>query len=488
MGERLVRRLRATGLRTRLAATVGAILIAAAGATYVAVYRGTGARMRDQIKADLDSQASALASQIQATKGNGEATALLRRARRTIAAQPTFTSSSRLLVVRVPNAGTATNDPELLGIGAPGAEPESRADRQHEAAESASILSAAPGLSTITLEDAGAVLLDAGRLRVGDATADVIVGQPLAPVDRAQDDVSRTFLIAGSLTLAAALLLALLAAAKAAAPLRRMAQTAGAVDSGDLTHRMPEDGAREVRQLAESFNRMLDRLQDAFLRQRAFVSDASHELRTPLTAIRGQIEVLARSDHPSARDVAEAEARIVKEIQRMDRLVDDLLLLAETDEGLVQRLEVVDPAEFIPETVAGIARGSGREVAIGIVPSGSLRCDADRVAAVLRNLVRNGIEHTEHTGSVSVSAVAVGASLRVMVDDDGPGIPVAQRKAVFDRFHRSDESRARRSGGSGLGLAIAHAIIEAHGGRIWADESPENGARLVFELPDFRAT
>jgi signal transduction histidine kinase len=485
MGERLVQRLRATGLRTRLAGAVATILIAAAAVTFVAVYRGTGARMRNQIESDLNSQGSALAAQVEATGGDAGPKAVLRRARRTIAAQPTFTSSSRLLVVKVPGAGVATNDPELLGIGGAGGEPESRADRRSEATESSSILSAPPGLSTITLEDAGAVLLDSRQARAGDTNVDVIVGQPLAPVDRAQDDIAKTFLIAGSLTLAVALFLAVLAAAKAAAPLRRMAQTAGAVDSGDLTHRMPEDGALEVRQLAESFNRMLDRLQDAFLRQRAFVSDASHELRTPLTAIRGQIEVLARTPDPTGREVAETEARIVKEIQRMDRLVDDLLVLAQTDEGLVQHLETIDPARFIPDTVAGIARGSGREVAVGIVPAGGLTCDPDRIAQVLRNLVRNAIEHTERDGSVSVSASSAGGSLRVVVDDDGPGIPKSQRTAVFDRFHRSDDSRARRSGGSGLGLAIAHAIVEAHGGRIWVDESPEGGARLAFELPGF---
>ena len=486
MGERLVQRLRETGLRARLAAAVAAILIVAAAVTFVAVYRGTGARMRDQIESDLNSQGSALAAQIEATGGDAGPKTVLRRARRTIAAQPAFTSSSRLLVVKVPGAGVATNDPELLGIGGAGGESESRVDRRSEATESSSILSAPPGLSTITLEDAGAVLLESRQIHPGDAKAEVIVGQPLAPVDRAQDDIAKTFLIAGSLTLAAALLLALLVAAKTAAPLRRMAQTAGAVDSGDLTHRMPEDGALEVRRLAESFNRMLDRLEDAFVRQRAFVSDASHELRTPLTAIRGQIEVLARSPDPTGREVAEAEARIVKEIQRMDRLVDDLLVLAQTDEGLVQHVDAIDPATFIPETVAGIARGSGREVVVGIVPAGSLTCDADRVAQVLRNLVRNAVEHTDRNGSVSVSASSVGESLRVVVDDDGPGIPMGQRTAVFDRFHRTDDSRVRRSGGSGLGLAIARAIVEAHGGRIWVDESPEGGARLAFELPGFR--
>ncbi len=484
MAERLLARLRATGLRARLGAGVAAILIIAAGATYVAVYRGTGARVRDQIQTDLQTEASTLALQLGAAGARNPAAAL-KEANSVIAAQPAFTASSRLLVVKVPGAGTATNDPELLGVGRSGTEPESSADRARETAEPASILGAPAGLSTVSLEDAGDVLLDAEGIRIGESPATVIVGQPLEPVDRAQDSVSRTFLIAGSLTLVAALAVALFAAARAVAPLRRMAETASAVDSGDLTHRMPEGGARETRQLAESFNRMLDRLEEAFARQQEFVSDASHELRTPLTAVRGQIEVLARTEDPSAKDVAGAEARIVKEIGRMDRLVGDLLVLAQTDEGLVHRADTVDPAEFIPDTAGSVAAGAGRRVEFGGIPVGRLRCDADRVAQVLRNLVRNALEHTDRGGAVRVEASAAGGALRVWVDDDGPGIPPEEREVVFDRFHRSDRSRARQSGGSGLGLAIARAIVEAHGGRIWADESPEGGARLVFRLPGF---
>ena len=485
MAERIAARLRATGLRARLGTAVAAILILAAGATYVAVYRGTGARVREQIQADLQNQASSLASQLRAGGARRPGSALT-EAKRAIAAQPSFAASSRLYVVRVPGAGTATNDPELLGLGPSDGEPESPADRASEAAEPAKILDAPPGISSVTLEDAGAVLLDTQGVGAGESPATVIVGQPLEPVDRAQNSVSRTFLIAGSLTLAAALAVALFAAARTVAPLRRMAQTASAVDSGDLAHRMPEGGAREIRQLAESFNRMLDRLEDAFAKQREFVSDASHELRTPLTAVRGQIEVLARSQTPSARDVSEAEARIVREIARMDRLVDDLLLLAQADEGLVQRTDEVDPAEFIPETVRGVAAGVGRNIEFGTIPAGRLRCDADRLAQVLRNLVRNAVEHTARTGSVGVAAEAVSGSLRVWVDDDGPGIAPAEREAVFNRFHRSDSSRARRSGGSGLGLAIARAIVDAHGGRIWTEASPRGGARMILELPGFR--
>jgi two-component system OmpR family sensor kinase len=266
-----------------------------------------------------------------------------------------------------------------------------------------------------------------------------------------------------------------------------MARAAGAVDAGDLSHRMPERGPLEIRQLAESFNRMLDRLEDGFARQRSFASDASHELRTPLTAIRGQIEVLARSPSPTPEEVESTAERVGTEIARIDRLVDDLLLLAQSDEGLAHRTEVLDPHRFIPETVEGIAHATGRRIEVAPVPSGRLVADGDRLAQVLRNVVRNAIEHTGPDGIVAVSSSAAGGGLRVIVDDDGPGIPPSEREAVFDRFHRTDASRARRSGGSGLGLAIAQAVIEAHGGRIWAASSPGGGARIAFEIPGFEA-
>jgi signal transduction histidine kinase len=377
----------------------------------------------------------------------------------------------------------ATNEPELFGLRRQGGD-ETPADRRRERGEAAAIGSAPTGFSTVDLEDAGAVeLLKHPRAGPGPA-ATVAVGQPLAPVDRAQDGVARTFLIAGSLTLLLTLAAAVAAAAWTAAPLRRMASTAGAVDAGDLTHRMEEGGPREVRSLAESFNHMLDRLDEAFARQRAFASDASHELRTPLTAIRGQIEVLARTPSPSRTDIEETERRIAAEISRMDRLVEDLLLLARSDEGSAHRAKSIDPSRLIHEAVEGVASG-GREVRIGAVPAGSLHGDPDRLAQVIRNLVRNAVEHTDERGVIDVSSFAADGHLRVTVDDDGPGIPEDERELVFERFHRTDASRGRRSGGSGLGLAIARAIVDAHGGRIWIGSSPAGGARVTFEVPGF---
>ena len=306
----------------------------------------------------------------------------------------------------------------------------------------------------------------------------------LSQISDSQNEVERTFLLAGGLALAAALLAGYLLAARTAAPLRRMAGTAAAVDGGDLTPRIDsEDSAAiEVRTLAEAFNHMLERLDDAFSRQRQFVSDASHELRTPLTAIRGQLEVLAHEDQPRAEEVRRVEGVVLTEMARVERLVDDLLTLARLDEEMPLRLTPIPLTPFLQRFGEDESLGP---VKIGEVPSGTLKADPDRLTQVLRNLLANARRHAGPSGHVAVSAGAAGALLTIRVDDDGPGIEAEEREQVFGRFHRSQAARDRGSGGSGLGLAIARSIVERHGGRIWAEESPLGGARVAFEIAGF---
>jgi signal transduction histidine kinase len=306
-----------------------------------------------------------------------------------------------------------------------------------------------------------------------------------SPIEEAQHDVEKTFLLVGAVALAAALLAAYLVAARAAAPLRRFAATATEIDAGDLSPRIPADpsSAAELRTLADSFNLMLDRLEDAFARQRGFVSDASHELRSPITAIRGQIEVLAREPDPDAAAVKRVETATLTELARVEKLVEEMLALARLDEGVGPARREVDAAAFLREAVAA-APG---EATLGPTAAGRIDLDPDMVARVIRNLVENARRHAGPQGTVSVSSSATGGRLRVGVDDDGPGIEAAERERVFDRFHRSDAARVRATGGAGLGLAIARSIVEAHGGRIRAEDSPLGGARIGFELPGFRA-
>ncbi|HMJ72357.1 MAG TPA: ATP-binding protein [Solirubrobacterales bacterium] len=317
----------------------------------------------------------------------------------------------------------------------------------------------------------------------GPVHSDPGEGSAISPIADAQDEVERTFLIAGGAALVAALLAGYLVAARTAAPLRRIASTAATVDAGDLTPRLqPEASApTELRTVVEAFNHMLDRLDLAFSRQRRFVSDASHELRTPLTAIRGQLEVLAREETPAVEDVRRVEALALTEIRRVERLVDDLLALARLDEGSEPLLRDVEAASLL----RGLAEASPGGTEIARLPEGTVRIDPDLIAQVVRNLLSNAHRHTGSKGRVVLSAKTEDDRLVVAVDDDGPGVPGERREQVFERFHRNQPARDRASGGSGLGLGIARSIVELHGGRIWIEDSPLGGARAAFELPGF---
>jgi two-component system OmpR family sensor kinase len=317
----------------------------------------------------------------------------------------------------------------------------------------------------------------------GDRTAET---SPLSPVEDAQAEVVRTFLIAGALTLGAALLAGYLLAARTAAPLRRMDATPPPGDARDQTPRIGAEAsaAVEVRVLAEAFDHMLDRLDDAFSRQRQFVSDASHELRTPLTAIRGQLEVLARGERPAAEEVRRVEGVVMTEMARVERLLDDLLTLARLDEDAPLQRREIPLAPYLRRLAEDAPLGG---VEVGELAAGTLRTDPDRLTQVIRNLLANARRHAGTRGQVAISTAARGARLTIRVDDDGPGIAPADRERVFDRFHRSEASRDRHSGGSGLGLAIARSIVELHGGRIWVEDSPLGGARVAFELGGFES-
>jgi signal transduction histidine kinase len=454
-------------LRWRLTALIGAVVVLSVGATFVAVYRGTGTQLRNQIDRELRADAQAFARG-GVPPGAPAGPDVERAARTYISSQP-FRGSSRLLIVELPGRPPLSNEPQLL--------------------THAPLLAATkPGFTSVHIEDLGSLrLFRESVVRGGRAAAVVAVGEPLTPVTRAEKQVARTFLVAGSATLLIGLLAGYLVAARTAGPLRRMARIAARVDAGELSPRMAQGGPRdEVRALADSFDLMLDRLEDAFARQRAFASDASHELRTPLTVIRGQLEVLARQSNPAPEDVRRVERLVRTEILRMERLVDDLLVLARADEREFLRKRPIDLPPFAAELVDGARPTANRRFELGPIPMGLVDADPDRLAQALRNLIRNATEYTSDGGIVRLTGSTSQGRVTLAVEDDGPGIPPAHRERVFDRFHRTDSARTRVRGGVGLGLAIARAIVEAHGGKIYAAESPEGGARVAIELPGFR--
>jgi len=469
-------------LRARLAIAIAVILVAALGTAFVATYRGTGVQVQAQIDQDLRQEATAFEQKIPLDRVTRAR--VTKAAQRYIEDQVTSTVTPRLYVVRVAGGGIVSNLPELNPV-----DSTSNVAGPHRESPEARALRTAPlSFSNVTVGGEPVRLYAMMALRDGRTAAVIEVGETTEGVTRAQSGVARTFLFAGTATLLAAIVLGFAFATRLSRPLRRMAATAAQVRAGDLSKRIAARGRNdEVRVLADSFDRMLDRLEDAFARQRGFVADASHELRTPLTVIRGQLEVLARQREVTHADVQHVNEVVSTEVLRMERLVEDLLLLARADEGELLRPATLDVRPFVTELFDSLTLTADRRFELGDVPDGQLRADEDRVAQVVRNLARNAVEHTGPHGLVRLRVTAKPRGwLEMAVEDDGAGIPAAQRDRVFDRFHRVDSSRARAKGGAGLGLAIARAIVEAHGGRISAGSSPEGGARVAFELPGFR--
>ena len=447
------------GLRARLTLWIAAILILAVAASFAVIYRGTGRQLRSQLDQDLATQVGAFAAAIPRHEEPGELQGIVSR----YVNHQRFRTNSQLVFVRLSNGDVVTNEPGLM----------------------AAARSAPAGYSSADSKRFGEIRLYVrSTAGTGKDVTLVGVGASLSPVERAQHSVARTFLLAGLFALAAAALAGYVLASRVSSPLRRMARTAAEVDAGDISHRMGETStSEEIELLAESFDRMLDRLDDAFARQRSFVSDASHELRTPLTVVRGQLEVLARQPDVSREDVQRVTRLVSAEIERMERLVEDLLLLAKTEEGSPIQRRPIELRDYVNDVFDALSLTADRRFELGDVSDMTIEADPDRLAQVIHNLGQNAVVHTSTGGLVRLSAAAGGHYVRFAVEDDGPGIPPAERDRIFDRFHRTDYSRARSNGGSGLGLAIARALVEAHGGRIRARESPEGGARVEFDIP-----
>jgi signal transduction histidine kinase len=476
------------GLRWRLTGWVAAVMIVSVAVIFYVVYRDTGTELRAQIDRDIRGDTTQLGQALGAHAGQSPQE-IAASARAYVRPQP-YTMTSTLLFVLVAGARGAFNHPEILAHGVPD-EGETAAEQATENRLAAALLVPHLGYTTRHVPDVGKTRLLERLVPVGHVHVVVGAGEPLSIVERAQHGVARTFVLAGALTLALALLASYLAGARVSAPLRRMAAVATRVDAGELEPRMRAPaGGGEVTVLADAFNNMLDRLTGELKGQREFIADASHELRTPITVIRGQLEVLAAQEHPSAAEVRRAEEHVQREITRMSRLIDDLLLLAQAEHTDFLRPEPIELRTFVEQLWDGISLTADRRFELGPVPQGTLIADPDRLAQALGNLAQNAIGQTEERVGLVALEVEQPASgqIRFAVIDDGPGIPASERERVFERFHRTDPARSRSKGGAGLGLAIVRAIAEAHHGEVRAvDPGPGGlGARVELRLPGFQ--
>jgi signal transduction histidine kinase len=324
------------------------------------------------------------------------------------------------------------------------------------------------------------------KVRGSGDTFTVIVGSPLDAVRRSINTLTSTLAIGLPFLVALVGAVAWFFTGRALRPVDAMRAEVEEISGGTLHRRVPDpDTGDEVSRLARTMNQMLDRLEGASQRQREFVSDASHELRSPVAAIRAQLEVaLAEGDNADWPVVAR---KALGEEARLEALVSDLLLLASSDE---QR-DLTNDIGAVDVDVAALVRDEAarpRSVPVDVdidgasAPALLVRGRADQLVRVVANLLDNASRHA--AGRVQATVARCDGAVVVAVDDDGPGIPPADRERVFERFTRLDPARARpEHGGAGLGLALTRAVVERHGGTVAASDSPLGGARLEVTLP-----
>ena len=262
------------------------------------------------------------------------------------------------------------------------------------------------------------------------------------------------------------------------APVLETAATARSISESDLSQRVEARGYDEVAELARTFNEMLDRVQSAFADQRRFLDDVGHELRTPLTIVRGHLELM---DEGSVEERAKTRELVLDELDRMTRLVSELMTLAQSSRpDFLARSEVIagELVERVGEKVSVLGE---RDWRLEITSTGVVSCDAQRITQAMLQLAANGVRHTEPGAIIRLGTKVDADWARFWVADDGPGIADNDQERIFERFYRGRGQA--RSAGSGLGLSIVRAIAEAHGGRAEVESRPGAGARFTIVIP-----
>ncbi len=320
----------------------------------------------------------------------------------------------------------------------------------------------------------------------------VVTAAPLSSVQDATRRIIRSVALAGGIALLIAVLASWALIRTGLRPVDRMIETAAAIGAGDLAQRVPDaDPRTELGRLGVALNQMLAQVEQAAAvraaseeRLRRFVADAAHELRTPLTSLRGYAELYRQGALTDPAAVAKAMDRIESEAIRMSRLVEDLLLLARLDQQRALEREPVDLAALAREAAADFAAADPeRPLELSTDPGAVVLGDRARLRQVFDNLLANARVHTPPATPVHLTVRRSGEEAEIVVADEGPGIPPATRKRIFERFWRADPGRARSRGGTGLGLAIVASLVAAHGGTVAAGDAPGQGAVFTVRLP-----
>ncbi|MFI6086708.1 ATP-binding protein [Streptomyces sp. NPDC051218] len=261
-------------------------------------------------------------------------------------------------------------------------------------------------------------------------------------------------------------------------PVRLVRTTAAQLTEQDLTQRIPVQGRDDIAALAETFNGMLDRLERAFAAQREFVDDAGHELRTPITIVRGHLELMG--DDPGERE--ETTRIVMEELDRMSRIVEDLLLLAKSERPDFVTPEPVQLAELTADVFVKARALGDREWQLAEVAEGEAALDPQRITQAMVQLAQNAVQHTVPGQRIGIGSRSSAGRIELYVADSGPGVQAQDASVIFERFRRGTARRGSRATGAGLGLAIVRAIAEGHGGRVDLRPTAGGGATFVLDL------
>ena len=448
------------GVRMRSAAAAATVVAAASVLTGVALVLAAHFILLDNV----DQSAGQRAEQVAAELGDGTGA--------TIRAAIRPTPRDRTVVQVLDAAGRIVAGSAAVGLSRPmsplrpAAGQEQREERKIDASREDSFRIAAVGVAT----PRGTYVVLAGQSvdevteGTGAAVAAVLIGMPLLTLIVG----GATFMFVG----------------RSLRPVDAMRRQAETITASNLHTRLPVPAATdEIAALATTMNTMLDRIETAAAARRRFVADASHELRSPLSTIHTGLDLLRSARLP---DGSEAHvARLHRESKRLARLVDDLVLLARVDEsGLHLRHEDVDLDDLVYAERDRIAAVRPQLTVESSIRPARVSGDPHHLQRALRNVVDNAVRHARHR--VTLRLAPDHGAVEVVVADDGPGIPPADRDRVFDRFVRLDEDRSRTGGGTGLGLPITRDIVVAHGGTITVADAPGGGAavRLCLPLPE----
>ncbi|MCS6881755.1 MAG: ATP-binding protein [Oscillochloridaceae bacterium] len=319
----------------------------------------------------------------------------------------------------------------------------------------------------------------------GDQVGALVLVYRGAPGDQqGAGTLARSILGAGVGLAAILIALAAFFSSRISTPLRQLDAAARSMAAGNLRVRVQPGLVREVADLARSFNQMADALEDSDRQRRQLTADVAHELRTPLSIIKGRLEGIQDGVYRAETEQIDG---LLDKVALLERLIEDLRLLALADAGqLALHTEPVNPARLLEDARASFAQQAGErniELRVEAETAPELTADPQRISQVLGNLVNNALRHTPPGGVVTLAVRSGPSEALFEVRDTGNGIAPEDLPRIFDRFYRADPSRSRASGGAGLGLAIARRIVEAHGGRIWAESAPGQGATVRFTLP-----